>query len=216
MIICVKYSFNNKINFTIDDVITIESPTFAESIKEGDIRFEKKVGDHVKQDELIAKIETDKTAMEIHAPKAGIIEELLVEEGASVTANLPILKLKVVQGGAQPAAAAATPAPAAPKPAPQAASPPPPPPQPQQPAKSVLASPPPLPKEPVSSIPISQIPITPFVPTSSQPVDINKIGGSRVETRVKMSKMRQTVASRLKQAQNTCAMLTTFNEINMA
>jgi 2-oxoglutarate dehydrogenase E2 component (dihydrolipoamide succinyltransferase) len=151
--------------------------------------------------------------MEIHAPKAGIIEELLVEEGASVTANLPIIKLKVVQGGAQPAAA--SPAPAAPKAAPQSAPAPPPPTQPQQ-SKSTLSSPPPLPKEPVSTIPISQIPITPFVPTSSQPVDINKIGGSRVETRVKMSKMRQTVATRLKQAQNTCAMLTTFNEINMA
>jgi 2-oxoglutarate dehydrogenase E2 component (dihydrolipoamide succinyltransferase) len=154
--------------------------------------------------------------MEIHAPKAGVIEQLLVEEGASVTANLPIIKLKVVAGGAQPAAAASTPAPAPPKPASQPAPAPPSPPQSEQQTKSILSNPPPLPKQPASSTPISQIPITPFVPTSSQPVDINKIGGSRVETRVKMSKMRQTVATRLKQSQNTCAMLTTFNEINMA
>jgi 2-oxoglutarate dehydrogenase E2 component (dihydrolipoamide succinyltransferase) len=58
--------------------------------------------------------------------------------------------------------------------------------------------------------------VTPFKPAeSSSTQNINKIGGTRSESRVKMSKMRQTVASRLKASQNTCAMLTTFNEINM-
>jgi len=62
------------------------------------------------------------------------------------------------------------------------------------------------------------VPVTPFKQTTvieQQTADINKISGTRAESRVKMSKMRQTVASRLKNAQNTCAMLTTFNEINM-
>ncbi len=190
-------------------MITIESPAFAESIKEGDIRFEKKVGDLVKQDELIAKIETDKTAMEIHAPKAGIIESLLVEEGSAVTANMPILKLKLVD-----AATAQASAPAPSKPAAPAAQPPPPPKPTPEPATS--SSPPPLPKSPASSVPISQVPVTPYTPPTGAALDINKISGSRAETRVKMSKMRQTVSTRLKQAQNTCAMLTTFNEINMA
>lgn len=197
-----------------NDVITIESPQFAESIKEGDIRFEKKVGDFVKQDELIAKIETDKTAMEIFAPKSGIVEALLVEEGSAVTANLPIIKLKLAAAGSSapvPATASATPPPPSPPtPTPTPAA------QPAV-ASSKSTAPPPLPKSPASSTPVSKVPITPYTPPGSgAPVDINKIGGSRAETRVKMSKMRQTVANRLKQAQNTCAMLTTFNEINMA
>jgi 2-oxoglutarate dehydrogenase E2 component (dihydrolipoamide succinyltransferase) len=67
------------------------------------------------------------------------------------------------------------------------------------------------------TIPITSIPVTPYQPIiqSSQQQDINKISGTRSETKVKMSRMRQTVANRLKTAQNTCAMLTTFNEINM-
>ena len=61
------------------------------------------------------------------------------------------------------------------------------------------------------------MPVTPFKQTAyvEQAADINKISGTRAESRIKMSKMRQTVANRLKNAQNTCAMLTTFNEINM-
>ena len=77
---------------------------------------------------------------------------------------------------------------------------------------------PPVPKAPVSTTLTSQVPVTPFKQTTvieQQTADINKISGTRAESRVKMSKMRQTVASRLKNAQNTCAMLTTFNEINM-
>lgn len=67
-------------------------------------------------------------------------------------------------------------------------------------------------------MPISQIPITPAklaqLPTISG-VDPNKITGTRSETRVKMSRMRLKIAARLKESQNTCAMLTTFNEIDM-
>ena len=67
----------------------------------------------------------------------------------------------------------------------------------------------------VSTTFASQVPVTPLKPYVEQAADINKISGTRAETRVKMSRMRQTVASRLKNAQNTTAMLTTFNEINM-
>lgn len=195
--------------------MTVETPAFAESIKEGDITFDKKVGDSVAEDEVIAKIETDKTTMEVKAPKAGVIEELLVADGSTITANLPIIKLRVGGAGAAPAAAPAAPpkpaaAPkqevAAEKPAPAAASPP-----------TSMPQAPPVPSKPVSSIPISQIPVTPLTnfAGTGEPMNINKISGTRNETRVKMSKMRQTVANRLKSAQNTCAMLTTFNEINM-
>jgi 2-oxoglutarate dehydrogenase E2 component (dihydrolipoamide succinyltransferase) len=173
----------------------------------------------VKADELIAKIETDKTAIEVFAPKAGVIEEFLVKDGSSVTANLPIIKLKPSDGSA------ATSASAEPSSKPAAAtSPPPPPPPPQQPqaakpAPSTMPEVPPVPKSAASATLVSQIPVTPLKSVESSTgaaADINKIGGTRAETRVKMSKMRQTVASRLKTAQNTCAMLTTFNECNMA
>lgn len=158
-------------------------------------------------DEVVAKIETDKTTIEVSAPQAGVIEELLVADGSTITANLPIVKLSV--GGA---AAPSKPAPAAqaPTPAPQAAAP--------KPVSTSLPEVPPVPKAPVSTTLTSQVPVTPFkaaafeVPQSADPTKIN---GTRGESRVKMSKMRQTVASRLKNAQNTCAMLTTFNEINM-
>lgn len=161
--------------------------------------------------------------MPIKSPKAGVIEALLVEDGASVVANHPVIKLRVGAGAGAPAAQ-----PAAAQPAAQPATPPPPPPPPQQsqpaaparPAPADLPEVTPLPKAPASSTPVSQVPVTPFrfdqvAAAPSGTADINKIGGTRAETRVKMSKMRQTVANRLKTAQNTCAMLTTFNEINM-
>lgn len=201
----------------MSDVVTVETPTFADSIKEGDISFLKKPGDAVKQDEVIAKIETDKTTMEISAPTSGVIEALLVPEGA-VTANLPIIKIKVgAAGGATPAAAAAPPKPAEAAAKPAAQAPPPPPPQQPKPAPTGLPEIPQVPKSPAATTPLSQIPITPLAQQafSAAAADINKIGGTRSETRVKMSKMRQTVANRLKASQNTCAMLTTFNEINM-
>jgi 2-oxoglutarate dehydrogenase E2 component (dihydrolipoamide succinyltransferase) len=142
---------------------------------------------------------------------------LLFEDGATIGANVPILRIK-----AGAAAAAAAPAAQAPKPATPSSKPAAEPVQPK--AEPVAAKKeiptsqpevPQVPKAPISRTPISQIPVTPLQTESSGPVDITKIGGTRAETRVKMSKMRQTVASRLKTAQNTCAMLTTFNEINM-
>jgi 2-oxoglutarate dehydrogenase E2 component (dihydrolipoamide succinyltransferase) len=60
-----------------------------------------------------------------------------------------------------------------------------------------------------------QKPITPVSKPQVSGLDPNKISGTRSETRVKMSRMRLKIAERLKEAQNTCAMLTTFNEIDM-
>jgi len=192
----------------LNESIMIESPAFAESIKEGDVTFCKKVGDSVQADEIVAKIETDKTTIDVPSPKAGVIEALLVEDGSTITANLAIIKLSV---GAPAAATTTVPTPVA-----------------AAPSKPVVAEPivtksvsttlpevPPLPKVPISTTFTSQVPVTPFKPYVEPAADINKISGTRAETRVKMSKMRQTVASRLKNAQNTTAMLTTFNEINM-
>lgn len=84
---------------SVSDVITVEGPAFAESISEGDIRWLKQKGDHVNEDELVAEIETDKTSVEVPAPQAGTIVELLVEDGAKVTAKQKLYKLQPGAGG---------------------------------------------------------------------------------------------------------------------
>merc|ERR1711892_805585 len=106
-----------------DEVKVIVCPAFADSISEGDIRWEKAVGDSVSEDEVICEIETDKTSVPVPSPAAGVIEELLVEDGSTVSPGAKLLKLKVGAAGA----------PAAPKPAAPMASRPPPAPMPPRP-----------------------------------------------------------------------------------
>lgn len=212
-----KFMPNNKRNFhqssRLQATITVESPAFAESIKEGDIQFVKQVGESVEADECIAKVETDKTTMDIFAPEAGVIESFLVEDGSTIGANQAILTLKTGGEGAasKPAATPAPEVPAASAPTPEAT---PAPTQASTPTPATLPQVPTVPSTPVSVTQISQVPVTPLK-VEKMTADPNKISGTRAETRVKMSKMRKTVASRLKDAQNTTAMLTTFNEINM-
>lgn len=199
----------------LNDTVSIDVPAFAESIKEGTIKLLKKPGEAVKADEIVAQIETDKTTLDVISPQNGVIESSLVEDNSVVTAFAKVFTLKT--------GAAATPAAAAESKPTEATPPPPPPSTPSQelPYKSAMEPPKvtqaqqaPAVKQ---TIPITSIPVTPYQPIiqSSQQQDINKISGTRSETKVKMSRMRQTVANRLKTAQNTCAMLTTFNEINM-
>ncbi|RNA24322.1 dihydrolipoyllysine-residue succinyltransferase component of 2-oxoglutarate dehydrogenase mitochondrial -like protein [Brachionus plicatilis] len=195
----------------LNDVITIESPVFAESISEGNFVYVKQVGESVKAGDIIANIETDKTILELKAPQDGVIEEYLVEDNSSIKGKSPAIKFKIGATSSQP------------EPKAQAAS------KPEQkieeknseevkapaqtPVPTSMPEIPPKPQQPISAVPLSQIPVTPFTP--SQQANIGQISGTRSETRVKMNRMRQTIANRLKTAQNTCAMLTTFNEINM-
>merc|ERR1712180_573607 len=112
------------------EVTVVVCPAFADSISEGDIRWEKAVGDSVSEDEVLCEIETDKTSVPVPSPGSGVIEALHVEDGSTVQPGTKLLTLKLGPGGAKPAAAAA-PAPAAPAPPPPpppaAAAPPPPP-----------------------------------------------------------------------------------------
>jgi len=204
-----------------DEVKEVVCPAFADSISEGDVRWEKAVGDSVAEDDVICEIETDKTSVPVPSPAAGVITELLVEDGATVSPGTKLLKMKLGAGGggapaaAKPAApevAAPAPAAAAPPPPPAAAAapipstPPPPPPMPAAP-KKVTPPPAPMPPRPAAgAAPVVRMP--PADPTSG-------ISGTRSEHRVKMNRMRMKIASRLKEAQNTNAMLTTFNEIDM-
>lgn len=198
--------------------ITIESPAFAESIKEGDIQFVKQVGDSVAADECIAKVETDKTTMDVMSPEAGVIEAFLVEDGSTIGPNQAVIKLTTGATASTPAPTTTTTPPV--QDASKAAAP-----EPVDSKASVNTSVPETPSSmpPVPALPTSpakvtqaaQVPVTPMRTDAKMSADPMKITGTRAETKVKMSKMRKTVASRLKDAQNTTAMLTTFNEINM-
>ncbi|KAJ6661236.1 hypothetical protein lerEdw1_015373 [Lerista edwardsae] len=189
-----------------DDVVTVNTPAFAESVTEGDVRWEKAVGDTVAEDEVICEIETDKTSVQVPAPAAGVIEELLVPDGGKVEGGTPLFKLR--KTGASPAKAK----PAA-APAPEAAAPATPPP-----AAPIPTTMPPVP--PVSTLPVDAKPVSAVKPTAAPAaapaVEPGVSKGARLEQRVKMNRMRQRIAQRLKEAQNTCAMLTTFNEIDMS
>lgn len=205
----------------------IKCPPFPESVSEGDVRLEKKVGDHVGVDETVMEIETDKTAMPVHSPGAGIIEEILVKDGDTVKAGTPLFKLNITGDAPPPKAAAPAkeapapppkaeaPPPQKPAPAPAAAAPSPPP----KPAAAPPSGAPPPPKPPLSSIPVAAIRHAQSLEAATvklPPQDPTKeITGTRTEQRVKMNRMRLKIASRLKEAQNTNAMLTTFNEIDM-
>lgn len=189
-----------------DEVVTVKTPAFAESVTEGDVRWEKAVGDTVSEDEVVCEIETDKTSLQVPAPASGVIEELLIPDGGKVEAGTALFKLR--KGAGPPKAEA--PAAAAPPP-PSAA--PPPPPSAMGPIPTAMPPVPPVPAHAMNAKPVSAI-----KPTAAGGGAKAEGGarGARTESRVKMNRMRLRIAQRLKEAQNTCAMLTTFNEVDMS
>jgi len=179
----------------------VECPPFADSISEGDIAWLKEVGDVVALDETVGEVETDKTSLPVNAPAAGTVTKLLVEDGETVTPGTALFEME--EGDAP----AATPAQAVKKeeaaPAPAAAAP-----------VAAAAVPTQAPK--AAPVPVAPIKATKTADFSApEPVTLGA-GPSRGERRVKMNRMRLRIAQRLKDAQNTCAMLTTFNELDMS
>ncbi|XP_065188570.1 dihydrolipoyllysine-residue succinyltransferase component of 2-oxoglutarate dehydrogenase complex, mitochondrial-like [Sycon ciliatum] len=187
-------------------ISSIKTPGFPESVTEGDIRWEKAVGDSVSADETIGEIETDKVSIPVTAPGNGVITELLVADGDKVVANQDLVKVELGEGA--PAAAASSSASQS-APAASAAAPP---------APVAAAAPP-----PTSAPPTPALKSAPMAATSSTPpagaASSSSTGApteeSRSERREKMNRMRLRIAERLKDSQNTYAMLTTFNEIDM-
>merc|ERR1719308_188948 len=86
-----------------EEVKVIVCPAFADSISEGDVRWEKAVGDSVSVDEVICEIETDKTSVPVPSPANGVVEELLVEDGSTVSPGAKLLKIKIGGAGSAPA-----------------------------------------------------------------------------------------------------------------
>jgi len=201
------------------DIKVVMTPPFADSISEGDVRWEKAVGDSVNEDEVICEIETDKTSIPVPSPGTGILEEQLVEDGTTVKPGMELAKIRITGESKKDTSAPSAAAEAPPPPAAAPAAPPPP-----QPTVSAPPStpppPPPLPKKPITSIPVSSVkPVQSLgdARVKIPPADPTKeITGTRTEQRIKMNRMRLRIAERLKDAQNTNAMLTTFNEIDMS
>ena len=222
---------NFSLTATRDEIHVVKCPAFAESISEGDIKLEKAVGDAVAADEVVCEVETDKTSVPVPSPVAGVITEFLVEDGATVSPGTELMKIEVGAAGAAPSKqAAAPPKPAAPEPvkAPEPA------PAAVDTSGAIPATPPPAPpppSEPIASIPVAAIRHAQNIEPTAAPASASgpapivrmppsdptkEIAGTRSEHRVKMNRMRQKIANRLKEAQNTNAMLTTFNELDMS
>ncbi|WP_181700675.1 2-oxoglutarate dehydrogenase complex dihydrolipoyllysine-residue succinyltransferase [Chthonobacter albigriseus] len=206
----------------------IRVPTLGESVTEATIgRWFKKVGDAVKADEPVVELETDKVTIEVPAPTSGVLGEILVNDGETVGVGALLGSLTEGAAGASaPAPKAAAPAPApvaapaAAVPAPAATSMPPAPSAAKMMAESGISVDSGsgkrgqvLKEDVLKAIAAGPAPAAAPAPVAARapsPAD----DASR-EERVRMTKLRQTIARRLKDAQNSAAMLTTFNEVDM-
>ena len=220
--------------------VEIKVPSLGESVTEATVaKWLVKAGDSVAIDQPLCELETDKVTVEVNATVAGAIVDLAVEEGANVQVGGVLCHIEAGGAGAasKPAAAAPAAPPPAPKPAPaQAPAPAPTPASPPAPAANLAASGPAVRKlAEEKAVPAAAIQPTgkdgratkedvlaAISSISAQPAPAAKPAApagprSRAdrEERVRMTRLRRTIANRLKEAQNTAAMLTTFNEVDM-
>lgn len=165
-------------------------------------------GDYVNADDVVVVLETDKVSVDVRAPESGSIVEILGEVDDVVEVGKPLFRMDtdaVAPGGNSSSSAPSSEAPADTI---AASSPPPPAPV----AATKTEAPPVKKQEPtVSKGPSTSASSSEALPFASATAFL----GQRTERRTKMSRMRQRVASRLKDAQNTAAMLTTFQEVDM-
>ena len=227
-------------------IVEVKVPQLSESVAEATLlKWKKKPGEAVAMDEILIEIETDKVVMEVPAPAAGVLAELLVADGGTVIAEQLIARIdtEAVAGAKAPAAPAAAPAAAAAAPVAALAA--------SGGAMSGVAMPAAAKimadnqlaagsvagsgkdgrvtkgdvlaavaggSTPAPAVPVAASPIPTGVPTQALPqvaapaMDL----GQRPEQRVPMTRLRARIAERLLQSQSTNAILTTFNEINMA
>jgi 2-oxoglutarate dehydrogenase E2 component (dihydrolipoamide succinyltransferase) len=206
--------------------VDVMVPTLGESVTEATVStWFKAVGDTVALDEMLCELETDKVSVEVPAPAAGILTQILAPEGTTVdaAAKLAIIGGSVGASAPAPAAAAMAPAPAtAGKNVEDAPS-----------AKKLMAEKGIDPaqvqgtgrdgrimKEDVMKAVATPASAPAAAPAAPAPVAIAPrapvaANDAAREERVKMTRLRQTIARRLKESQNTAAMLTTYNEVDM-
>ena len=228
--------------------VEINVPALGESVTEAEVaKWFKQVGDAVEADEPLVELETDKVTLEVNAPAAGVLAEIVAGEGAEV--EVGAILGRIDETGAAVAVAASSEAPAAaaapePEPEPEPAS------APLSPAVRKLvaehdldpgeiegtgkdgrltkanveaylaartaaveqaAAPKPEPAPPAPK-PAPE----PAAPKpAAKPAPAPPRAGDDREVRVRMSRLRRRIAERLKEAQNSAAMLTTFNDVDM-
>jgi 2-oxoglutarate dehydrogenase E2 component (dihydrolipoamide succinyltransferase) len=221
-----------------DIMAEIRVPTLGESVTEATIgKWFKKAGDAVAVDEPLVELETDKVTIEVPAPAAGVLSEIAVKDGETVAVGAILGQIKEGAGAAPaakaapaaaapPAAKAAAPAPAA-APAAKAAD------GPLAPSVRKLSA--------ESGVDAATVPgsgkdgrvtkgdmLAAIERAAAQPVPVaapaaavqmrapSPADDAAREERVRMTRLRATIAKRLKDAQNIAAMLTTFNEVDMS
>ena len=184
-------------------------PNLGESITEATIgNWFKEAGDQVALDEPIAELETDKVAMEVNAPVAGILKVLLAKEGETVEVGAVIAEIE--PGEAKPEAA-----PEREEKKPEAA---------KAPTEEKILSPSAKKLSKELDVDISAVTGTgkdgrvgkeDIIKAVSGEPELKPVPVGEREERVRMTRMRKRIAERLKEAQNTAAILTTFNEVDM-
>lgn len=223
-------------------IVEVKVPQLSESVAEATLlQWKKKPGEAVAMDEILIEIETDKVVLEVPAPAAGVLAEIVEADGGTVTADQVIARIDTEGKGAAAAPAAAAPAAAAAKaPAAAAAT---------GGSKSDVAMPAAAKMMADNSLAAGSVAgtgrdgrvtkgdvigalaggaaakVAPPVPVATAPkaalqqvaapVGLSSLG-ERPEQRVPMSRLRARIAERLLQSQSTNAILTTFNEVNMA
>ncbi len=201
--------------------VDVMVPTLGESVSEATVStWFKQIGDTVQQDEMLCELETDKVSVEVPAPASGTLTEILAAEGATVAAGGKLAVMGSASTSAAAPAAAAAPAPAA-----------------ASTSKDVEDSP--AAKKAMAEAGISRDAVqgtgrdgramkddvaravataastlAPAPAAAAPRAPVSADDASRKE-RVKMTRLRQTIAKRLKDSQNTAAMLTTYNEVDM-
>lgn len=218
----------------------IKVPTLGESITEATVaKWLKAVGDTVKVDDPLVELETDKVTAEINATAAGVLSEIIAEAGAEVKIGsvLGLIAEGAVGAAPKPAAAPAPVAPAAVAPAPVVASAPAPVAAPAaaldyplSPAVRKLVEENNLDASKIKAsgkdgrltkedvLAVLRTPVASAAPAAALAPVASSSAPRAVaanEERVKMTRLRRTIANRLKDAQNTAAILTTFNEVDM-
>ncbi|HEY8050982.1 MAG TPA: 2-oxoglutarate dehydrogenase complex dihydrolipoyllysine-residue succinyltransferase [Ramlibacter sp.] len=224
-------------------LVDVKVPQLSESVAEATLlQWKKKAGEQVALDEILIEIETDKVVLEVPAPAAGTLAEIVQPDGSTVAAEQLIARIDT-EGKAAAASAAAKPAAATPPAAPAQAS------APAGGTKGDIAMPAAAKMmadnqmapgsvqgtgrdgrvtkgdvigalaggaKPAATAPVpAPIPLPKALPQVAAPVGAPDLG-NRPEQRVPMTRLRARVAERLLQSQATNAILTTFNEVNMA
>ena len=219
-------------------IVEVKVPQLSESVAEATmLQWKKKVGDMVAADETLIEIETDKVVLEVPAPSAGVLAEILVADGGMVKAEQLIARIdtdgKVAAAQASPPTTSAPSAPSASAAAPVA-------------SKADVLMPAAAKLMADNQLAVGSVPGTgkdgrvtkgdvlqalqspaaapaAIIPTGVPQTALPQVSapatvglGDRPEQRVPMSRLRARVAERLLQSQSTNAILTTFNEINMA